>query len=434
MTNDPDFTGSQRAFERALKTVPLASQTFSKSFQQMPQGAAPLFLDRGDGARVWDVDGNEFVDLMAGLLPILLGYRDPDVDAAIRAQLDKGITFSMPTALEMELAERLVNLIPCAQKVRFGKNGTDATSACIRLARAYTGRNHVITMGYHGWQDWYIGATTRSKGVPEMVRGLTTRCDLADLDAFEDLMTTRGDGVAAVMLEPLGAFVPSKAHMQAIRDICLRHGALLVFDEVITGFRVAPGGAQSYFGVTPDLAAFGKAMGNGMPISAVCGRADIMDEMEQIFFSGTFGGESLSLAASIAVIDKIARDNVIGRLWDHGARMRGAFDAAMQKHGLTDVIRLRGLDCWMPLAFADVEDSSAPAIKTVFLREMIRNGVLINASFNASFALSDADHATVSDALDASGAAVAAALARGNIDAWLDIPPIRPVFQARSVD
>ncbi len=166
---------SNEMLEKSESVIPLGSQTFSKSYLQFPKGASPLYLERGEGGRVWDVDGNEYVDLICGLLPIVLGYKDKDVDDAIRSQLDRGITFSLATELEMVLANKLVEIIPCAEQVRFGKNGTDATSATIRLARAYTGRDHIVSCGYHGWQDWYIGATTRNKGVPKVVSELTHR-------------------------------------------------------------------------------------------------------------------------------------------------------------------------------------------------------------------------------------------------------------------
>ena len=253
---------------RAEQSIPLGSQTFSKSRLCFPHGAAPLFIERGQGARVWDVDGNEYLDFASGLLAISLGYCDPDVNQAVLEQLNLGSIFSLPHRLETEVAEQLIELIPCAEMVRFGKNGTDATSACIRLSRAVTGRERVAVCGYHGWQDWYIGSTTRHLGVPECVRELTHRFDYNDLGSLKAQLEAHPGEFAAVILEPMNVAWPTPEFLPGLRQLCDQHGALLIFDETITGFRFHLGGAQTLFGVTPDLAAFGKGMANGFPISA----------------------------------------------------------------------------------------------------------------------------------------------------------------------
>ena len=425
------YRNSRELLARAEKVIPVASQTFSKSRVQFPEGHAPLFLTHGEGGRVWDVDGNSYVDLICGLLPVVLGYRDPDVDGAVRAQLEKGITFSLPSPLETELAERLVEVIPCAEMVRFGKNGTDATSAAIRLARAFTGRDRVVALGYHGWQDWYIGATTRNKGVPGRVSALTHKLPFNDLEAVKEVLETHSDEVAAVILEPVGAQEPAPGYLEALRELTRDNGTLLVFDEIITGFRVALGGAQAHYGVTPDLAAFGKAMGNGMPISAVVGRSDIMLEMEEVFFSGTFGGETLSIAAAIAVIDKMRREPVIETLWDSGQKLGKLLQEAAQRHGLEDVFQPAGLPPWQPIAISAHEQGSVPAVKTLFLKEMLARGVLVGGSLNVCWAHGDTDLEEVGSALNQTFARLAEELERGALDDRLDIPVVQPVFQPR---
>lgn len=426
------YKNSDALLVRAEKRIPLGAQTFSKSRIQFPAKNAPLFLSHGRGGVVWDVDGNRYVDLVSGLLPNVLGYCDPDVDYAIADQLNRGISFSLSTALESELAERMGQIIPCAEMVRFGKNGTDATSAAIRLARAFTGRDHVVVLGYHGWQDWYIGSTTRHLGVPMAVRGLTHKAVFNDIESLDAVFAAQKDNIAAVILETVGLDTPKDGYLQAVQDMCRRHGAVLVFDEIITGFRVHEGGAQAYFGVTPDLAAFGKAMGNGMPISAVAGRADIMRKMEDIFYSGTFGGEALSLAASIAVIDKIRREDVIKKLWDNGEKMCRAAEVQIDRHGLTDYIALRGVAPWKILTFRDAPTASAAVIKTKFLIEMMRNGVLLAASHNVCFAHNDNDVAVVGKAYDEVLGVIAKALARGDLESTLECPVLQPVFTVRS--
>jgi len=428
---DRSFTASQALLARAEKTVPLGSQTFSKSRIQLPPGAAPLFLTHGEGGRVWDVDGNEYVDMVNGLLPVVLGYRDPDVDGAVRRQLDRGISFSLATDLESELAERLARHIPSAEMVRFGKNGTDATSACIRLARAFTGRDRIALCGYHGWQDWYVGATTRNRGIPAAVSALSHMAPYNDLDAVDRLLGEHKGEFACLIMEPTNAVPPPDGYLQAMKDLAHSHGALFVFDEVITGFRWALGGAQSHYGVTPDLSAFGKAMANGLPIAAVVGRADIMAVMEEIFFSSTFGGEALALAGAIATVDKLERETVPALLWEKGARLMAGARAAVERHGLNGTVGLVGSPPWAILSYRDHEGGSAAAVKTLFLREMIRAGVLVNASHNVSFAHSATDEARVLKAWDHATGVLAEELGRGDLDRRMDNALIRPVFQVR---
>ncbi len=429
--DQPSYVNSQKFIERAERVIPLGSQTFSKSRLQYPPGVSPLFVTHGDAGRVFDVDGNEYVDLVSALLPNVLGYRDPDVDRAIRRQLNSGITFSLPTPLETELAERLVRHIPSAEMVRFGKNGTDATSAAIRLARASTRRDRVIALGYHGWQDWYIGATTRNLGVPAAVSALTHMAPYGNLDAVEKLFLTHPGEFAAVILEPAGTSEPTPGYLDNLKNMTRKHGALLVFDEVITGFRWSLGGAQARYGVTPDLSAFGKAMGNGMPISAVVGRASIMRLMEDIFYSGTFGGEALSLAAAIATIDKIERENVVEALWKAGGELKADIENEIAKASVADVFGLAGSAPWLLLSFKDHPKASKDAIKTFLLRELIRMGILINSSHNISYAHTASDFAKVRAAYAHALPALRAALDEGDIERQLDNQVIKPIFTLR---
>ena len=426
-----DYPRSLAMLERAEKVIPLGSQTFSKSRVTFPHPCSPLYLTHGDGGRVWDVDGNEYVDLVCGLLPVVLGYRDPDIDAAIRGQLSRGITFSLATELEVQLAERLVEIVPCAEMVRFGKNGTDATSGAVRLARAFTGRDRIAVGGYHGWQDWYVGATTRSKGVPEAVRALTHRFPWGDLAALRTLLHGHRGEFAAVIMEPMTIAEPTASYLEEVADLVRAEGALLVFDEIITGFRLALGGAQERYGVIPDLAAFGKSMANGMPISAVLGRAEVMCEMEEVFLSGTFGGETLSLAAAIATIDKMRREPVIEHLWTTGQSLADGFAARAQTHGVDAVVGMAGAAPWKLLSFRDHETARAAAIKTFVLAAMLERGVLINASHNVCYAHDEIDAGIVLDAYDDTFAVLRDALDRGALEAELPCPVIEPVFRVR---
>jgi glutamate-1-semialdehyde aminotransferase len=377
------------------------------------------------------VDGNEYVDFVNGLLPVILGYDDPDVIEAVTAQLGRGVSFSLATELEIELAELLCELIPCAEMVRFGKNGSDATSGAIRIARAYTGRDRVAVCGYHGWQDWYIGATTRSKGVPAAVGELTHKFAYNDLDALRTTLESHKDEFAAVMMEAMNADEPREGYLQGVRDLAHEHGALFILDEIITGFRYHIGGAQTLFDVVPDLATFGKSMGNGFPISAVVGRARYMAEMEEIFFSSTFGGETVSLAASLATIRKMQREPVHARLNAMGERVIALTRANVERHGLSAAIAICGKPSWSLMQFRDAAGASGAQIKSLVLQELIERGILTAGSYNMCYAHSESDLAQLDRAQQEACAVVREALDAGNIEQRLLGPPIQPVFRVR---
>ncbi|MEQ8667361.1 MAG: aminotransferase class III-fold pyridoxal phosphate-dependent enzyme [Rhodospirillales bacterium] len=425
------FDRSNRLFERASDVIPLASQTFSKSYQQWAKGVTPLFIDHGLGCHVWDVDGNRFVDHVLGLLPVVLGHCDPDVDEAIARQLRKGFCFPLASPLEAELAELLVHTIPCAEMVRYGKNGSDATTGAVRLARAYTGRDRIVVCGYHGWHDWYIGTTTRDAGVPAATKALTSGVTFNDLNAVEDMFRDHGDDIAAVIVEPTSKEPAAPGFLEGLRATTEKHGAVLIFDEIVTGFRVSLGGAQAVSGVTPDLACFGKAMANGMPISAVVGRRDIMKGMEDIFFSATFGGETLSLAAAIATIQKLKREDVPKRLGRRGQILIDRLNTVLANAGLADIAIFGGESWWPRLSLTP--SGLDPAVLTTLLRqEFVAHGLLIGASLNLS--LSHDDDAVTEDTTKRAAAAVAVvadALNSGDPASFVRGARVQPTFAVR---
>lgn len=427
--NINNFKNSTDFLEKAEKFIPLGSQTFSKSRVQYPVGHAPLFVSHGQGGHVWDIDGNEYIDLVCGLMPIVLGYNDPDIDYAVRSQLNNGITFSLPSTLEEKLAKKLTEIIPSAEMVRFGKNGTDATSAAIRLARAYTGRDKIMVCGYHGWQDWYIGSTTRNKGVPKAVQDLTYKVPYNDLDAVEKLL--KSDSFAALIMEPMNLTDPKPNYLQDLKTLLHKYGALLVFDETITGFRYSLGGAQELFGVTPDLSTFGKALANGMPLSAIVGRRDIMMEMENIFFSGTFAGETLSIAAAIALIDKMQREPVIETIWKTGKALREKTNEQINKNSLQNIISLNGKDPWVVISFNASDKIRVEAIKTMLLKEMFAHGVLTIGSHNICYSHTEDDIQKIANAYKVILPKIAAGITNGNLEENLGCNVIEPVFKVR---
>ena len=371
------YERSRKALTRARSIIPLGAQTFSKSYVQFP-GDSPLFLSHGDGAYAYDVDGNEYVDLVSGLLPVILGYRDPDVDAAVRRQLDSGVTFSLATELEWQLATRIQGHLPSAEKVRFGKNGSDVTTVAVRLARAFTGRNMVLSSGYHGWGSDFVGDFgDRGRGVPMASRLLTTGISHGNSEAALTLLKSAEYACAIVEPEENPEF------LQALRDVCDETGTVLIFDEIITWPRWGMGGAQGHFGIKPDLTTLSKAMANGMPISAICGRSDIMRLLEppdNIFYSGTFQGEALSIAAAIACIDKLERENVVEKIRGQQAFLNGEMFRLLIKYDVPMVCNyLPGLTRFR---FEDTGAASGDQIAAYFREQMAKHGVLIISSNN----------------------------------------------------
>jgi glutamate-1-semialdehyde 2,1-aminomutase len=235
-------------------------------------GVSPFFASKSSGSYIWDVDGNKYIDLVASLAAVTLGYGDPDINKAVKRQLKKGVSLSLSSKIEALVAEKIIDLVPSAEMVRFAKNGSDVTSAAVRIARHFTNRDHIISIGYHGWHDWYIGSTTRSMGVPKAVQALTLSAKYNDLSSVENIFDKVKGDVAAVILEPMNSVDPAPGYLESLRYFCSSNDVLLIFDEVITGFRFAKGGAQELFGVTPDLSCFGKGLANGFPISAIAGK------------------------------------------------------------------------------------------------------------------------------------------------------------------
>ena len=380
------YKKSEDLLERALKRVPLGSQTFSKSKTQLPFGISPYFAERGDGAYLYDVDGNEYIDFMNSLLSVTLGYNDKDVVNAVKSQLDKGTIFSLATELEVQVAEKICEMVPCADMVRFGKNGSDATAGAIRVARAYTKKEHVLVCGYHGWQDWYIGSTARNFGVPKSTQELTHTFLYNDIGSLEKLLKEYEGNVAAVILEPVNVFPPEDNFLQKVKELTHQYNAVLVFDETITGFRYSNGGAQELFGVTPDLATFGKGLANGYPISAIAGKRDIMMLMEEIFFSFTFGGETLSLAASLATLNKLQNESVLEKIEETGAYLMGELSAKIKSYDLEHIFSVAGYPVWSFIIANDTEYATMWEIKTLMQQEMLEKGMFMIGTHNMSYA------------------------------------------------
>jgi glutamate-1-semialdehyde aminotransferase len=426
-----NLTESARLLERARRVIPAYTQTLSKNPTQWVQGVAPSYVARASGAHVWDVDGNRYVDFPMALGPVILGHADPGVNEAVSRALRDGIVFTLPHPIEVEVAERVVERVPCAERVRFGKTGSDVTSAAVRLARACNGRERVIACGYHGWQDWYIGTTSRADGVPAAVRALTGTFAFNDLDSLDAALDAGRGDVACVILEPCGAYEPEPGFLAGVVERAHAAGALVIFDEIITGFRLAPGGAQERYGVVPDLAAFGKALGNGMPISALVGRAELMDRLEQVFYSGTHGGEILSLAAADAVLDRLD-PSAYEALYAKGERLRAGIQQAIDDAGVGEWVTISGA---APRTVVTVREPGGvgpglPA-KTLVQQELLKRGVLFNGSNFICLAHSDEDLEQAVDAYRAALSRLADGLA-GDLLGLLEGPPLQPAYRPLS--
>lgn len=424
------FLESEKLLRLAEAVIPLGSQTFSKSRTQYPLGVSPFFASKGSGSYLWDVDGNKYVDLVASLAAVTLGYGDPEINKAVKRQLKKGVSLSLSSKLETVVAEKIIDLVPSAEMVRFAKNGSDATSAAVRIARYFTRRDHIISIGYHGWHDWYIGSTTRSMGVPSAVQALTLSARYNDLSHVENLFEEVKGDVAAVILEPMNSVDPAPGYLESLRSFCSSNNILLIFDEVITGFRFAKGGAQELFGITPDLSCFGKGIANGFPISVIAGKREIMEGFKEVFFSGTFGGELLSLTAANVVLDKVKDGRVIPELYRVGQAIQQGLMSEIS-HKKYEFVNLSGNPTWTFLNWTLNSDALQNQVKTYFLQEMFKRGILVLSTNNVTTTLSRKDISKILTAYAEVFEAISQALERDSLDALLECQPIVPLFKVR---
>ncbi|MBK7266660.1 MAG: aminotransferase class III-fold pyridoxal phosphate-dependent enzyme [Ignavibacteriales bacterium] len=426
--NYPDIAESDLLYHRALGLIPSVTQTLAKGPAQYVNGVAPKYLKKGKNAHVWDVDGNEFIDLNMGIGPLSIGYAIPEIDDAIRAQLEDGITFSMMHPLEVEVAELIKEVVPNTESVRYSKTGADVVSAAVRLARAFTKKNKILCCGYHGWHDWYIAVTDRNNGIPTVIEDLTFTFNYNDIESVKDSID---DDVACIILEPFVFQAPANNFLQELRKLCDEKGILLVFDEMWTGFRVSLGGAQEYFGVRADMALFSKAVANGMPLAILTGRADIMALLDKdVFFFTTFGGEALSLAAAKATIEYMRKNDVQRVIAEKGKRLREGYNKIASSLGMT-YTSCSGFDCRTIMTF-DASAGNPLEMKSLVQQEMIKRGVLWGGFHNVSFSLTedDIDHilASYAEVLPI----LKNAVETGNVRELLRGEPVSPVFRKTS--
>ena len=379
------FAASAEHAATAHQLIPGGAHTYAKGDDQYPEGMAPV-IERGAGCRVWDIDGNEFVEFGSGLRATTLGHGFEPVVRAAQRHLANGVGFVRPHRLEREAAERLIDLIPSAEMVKFGVNGSDATSAAVKLARAYTGRDMVAVCRQHPFfstDDWFIVTTPMSAGIPAAVRPLTVQFSYNDLASLASLFDAYPGQIAAVVLEAETVEPPAAGFFAGLRQLCDRNGALLVLDEIITGFRWHERGAQYVYSIEPDLCTFGKGIANGLPLSALAGRRDVMrlggyvDDADRVFLlSLTAGGQPWALAAMLAVIDTYEQEDIAGRLHVIGADLRAGVEDAVAAAGLSDYFQLRGRDCNLVYVARDGEGQPSQEFRTLVLQEFLEHGIL----------------------------------------------------------
>ncbi len=416
--------------------IPGGCHTYAKGDDQFPQ-LAPSFIARGKGCRVWDLDGNEYIEYGMGLRSVTLGHAyQPVINAAAR-QLPLGTNFGRPAPIEVECAERFLELVPSAEMVKFCKDGSDAMDGAVRLARAYTGRDLIAICGDHPFfstADWFIGSTPMPAGVPEWTRSRTLKFAYNNRESVEQLMRESGSQIACVVLEAARLEEPRDNFLSWLQETCRRHGVLLVFDETITGFRWHKSGAQHVYGIQPDLSAFGKAMANGFSVSALAGRRDVMrlggldHDGERVFLlSTTHGAETHALAAAIATMETYRDHDVVGHLYRQGERLRAGVTAAAQKAGVERQVECLGRPCCLLFTTRDRQGRPSQEFRALFLQELLKRGVLA-PSFVVSYSHTDGDiDLTIQAAAEALGV-YRQALDNG-VEKYLVGPPVKPVFR-----
>lgn len=366
-------------FERAKTLVPGGVLGIRRPYNFV-EGEYPVFFESGEGGRMKDIDGNEYIDYLCAYGPIIIGHKEKEIDEAVIKQIrDKGFCFSLTQTLQNELAEKLNDIIPCAEMSVFVKTGSDATTTSIRIARAYTGKLKVMRCGYHGWHDWCVEV---KGGIPEKLYEDVHEFMYNDVDGLEELLKIHGDDTAAIIMtpfgHPLGAKMeePKENFLQKVKDLAKKYGAVLIYDEIRTGFRMSMGGAQKYYGVTPDLAVFGKAIANGYPIGAVTGRKEIMKMVEsEVFISSTFFPNSLSYIAALKTIEMLERDNVLEEVWEKGRYFMEKTNALLEKYDAG--AELSGIPPMSFITFKKNESKSYKNKRVDFYTHLIRKGVFL---------------------------------------------------------
>jgi glutamate-1-semialdehyde 2,1-aminomutase len=425
---------SQQLRARAHKLIPGGAHTYAKGDDQFPENA-PGFIVRGKGCHVWDTDGNEFIEYGMGLRAVTLGHAFEPVVRAAHKQMLLGANFTRPATIEVDLADEFLQLIAGAEMVKFSKNGSDVTTAAIKLARAYTGRTMIAVCGdqpFFSTDDWFIGGTAMNAGIPSQVSALSLKFRYNDLESLRDLFAQYPGQIACVILEAEAVEPPAPGYLEQLKALCEHHGAVLIFDEMITGFRWHLGGAQKFHGIVPHLSTFGKALGNGFAISALAGKREIMrlggldhDQPRVFLLSATHGAETHAMAAASEIIRIYREQDVVGHLWSGGQRLRNLVNQSIAENRLEGLFALIGRPCNLVFVTRNRDGERSQEFRTLFMQELIRRGI-IAPSFVVSFSHTEDDIARTAEAVYEAHAIYRKALDNG-VDKYLSGRSVKPV-------
>lgn len=431
-------------YRRARERIPGVAQLISRRPTRAAFGVSPIYAQRAKGCRIWDVDGNEYIDWHSGVGPIVLGYCDDEVDAAVCAQIARGTVSSLLDESQVLLAEELVRLIPCAEMVRFCKGGGEACAIAVRIARAHSGRDKVLFCGYHGWHDWYLAANLGGEhlaghlfngieplGVPRALEGTALPFSYGDASELEQLLRAHGDQVACIIMEPMRSSEPPDGYLQAVRALADRHGVLLVFDEVSSGFRIALGGAQEYLGVAPDLSVFAKAISNGYPLGAVVGRRAYMAGVERLFVSSAYWDDAVGTSAGLATLRALQERGAVDHFRRIGALFQEQINAVAQRVGAP--VECAGSAAHPHIRFAVGEADLLKKVQTLFVQENARRGVLLATGLFLNWSHDEEAVEKTAAAVGESLVVIARALETGGVDTALASPVQEELFR-RQVD
>jgi len=436
---------SLEMFKEAERLIPGGTQLLSRRPGQFAYGISPIFAEKAKGAYFWDIDGNKYLDTTMAINTAILGYCDPDVNKVAVEQIKKSTVFSILHPVEVELAQEIVKIIPCAEMVRFGKSGGEACAVAIRIARGFTNRDKVVFCGYHGWHDWYIAANLESpdalnrhllpsvptKGVPKCLEGIAIPFEYNNLSSLKEVLEKNKKEVACIIMEASKASLPQKGFLEGVKELGHKYGVLLIFDEMNTGFRLALGGAQEFYGVTPDMAVFGKDIANGYPLTAVVGHRDVMEASKEMFISSTFWDDNSTIAAGLACIRKIKREKVIQHIWKMGEEYIKGWKEIVRKLGIK--AELKGLPCMTSIVFNYKDKSFVNGLKTLYCQELAKRGIFAGGYFPVSFAHKKEEIDKVLEASEGALSIVKKAIDQKSVKGYLEAEESKPLFDRRMV-
>ena len=432
------FDESEQLRKKAHALIPGGSHTYAKGDDQYPILSLSHVV-RGQGCRVWDADGNEYIEYGNGNRAVTLGHAFPAVVEAAKRELDKGVSYTRPAAIEVEAAEQFLSIVGNAEMVKFSKDGSDATSGAVKLARAYTGRDLIAICGDHPFfsvDDWFIGSTAMYGGIPDAVRELTVKFRYNDIESVKALLAQYPGRIAGFILEAERIDPPKDNFLHELQRLARAAGALFILDEMITGFRWHEKGAQHVYGVDPDLSTWGKGLANGFSVSALAGKREYMrlgdltqtDHKRVFLMSTTHGGETHGLAAAIATMQVYQGEPVIERLHAAGDRLRNGFAEAAAANGVQDHLTVMGRSCNLLYGTTDNDGKPSQSFRTLFLQETIKRG-LIMPSLVVCYSHSDADIDQTIEAISGAMGVYKQALDAGSTDRFLVGRPSQPVYR-----